>query len=59
MRATPAHTFTLWGTLTETVLGGLILGEQLSLSAWFGAGVLLCCLVVFAWAQVGDARQQR
>ena len=56
--ATTATTLTLCEPLTSTILAVLILGEVLSPSAWVGAGVLLCCLVVFAWAQVGDARQQ-
>ncbi len=56
--ATTATTLTLFEPLTSTILAVLILGEHLSPSAWIGAGVLLCCLVVFAWAQVGDARQQ-
>ncbi|MCX6015304.1 MAG: EamA family transporter [Chloroflexales bacterium] len=56
--ATTATTLTLCEPLTSTILAVLILGEHLSSSAWFGAGVMFCCLVVFAWAQAGHTRQQ-
>lgn len=58
INATTATTLTLCEPLTATILAVLMLGEHLALSAWLGAGVLLCCLVVFAWAQVRNTRQQ-
>jgi DME family drug/metabolite transporter len=56
--ATTASTLSLCEPLTSTLLAVVILGEQLRLLAWIGAGLLFGSLVLFSLAQLWHPRQR-
>jgi DME family drug/metabolite transporter len=56
--ATTASTLSLCEPLTSTLLAVLILGEQLRLLAWIGAGLLFGSLVLFSLAHLWHPRQR-
>ncbi|MFZ9857310.1 MAG: DMT family transporter [Roseiflexaceae bacterium] len=56
--ATTASTLSLCEPLTSTLLAVAILGEQLRLIAWGGAGLLFGSLVLFSMAPLWQPRQR-
>ncbi|MEY3990668.1 MAG: hypothetical protein RI985_1749 [Chloroflexota bacterium] len=56
--ATTAATLSLCEPLTSTLLAVAILGEQLRLLAWVGAGLLFGSLVLFSLAPLWQPRQR-
>ena len=56
--ATTAATLSLCEPLTSTLLAVAILGEQLRLLAWVGAGLLFGSLVLFSLAHLWQPRQR-
>lgn len=57
--ATTAATLSLFEPLTSTVLAVVVLGEQLRLLAWSGAGLLFGSLVLFSVAHLWQPRSQQ
>lgn len=57
--ATTAATLSLFEPLTSTVLAVVVLGEQLQLLAWGGAGLLFVSLVLFSLANLWRPRADK